>query len=424
MMKNSFFTNILTLMSGTVIAQILPILLSPWLSRIYSLEDFASLALLLPFISIGSLLATMRLDVAIVIPKTEEEAAEIIKTAFIINVITSLFFALIVFIFKMSGIVSSFFPSMNDSLLWLIPPGVFFVSSYQIMNYWSTRCKTFRNNAISKVLQSVTNLIVSITLGYVLFGAQGLIIGFVCGYFVGFLVLAYRLREKIFFLMKLDFNFLKIKQVMIKYKNFVTVNTPHAMTDIFVDQGLIYLMKYYFMEVVVGGFAFAYRYTRAPLSIITSSIYQVFYEQASKQAIENIDIRPLMLKIQRNLFFIGIVPFVVIVLFAPDIFAFVFSQEYRLAGEIARYLMPWIFMNFLVSPISSVTLIFNKQKEAFFITIIDLIFRVLAIIIGAVFWDYRYSFIFISFFCTIILIFATIWYYRIAKPKSLNESIK
>lgn len=414
---NSFLTNILTLMSGTVIAQALPILLSPWLSRVYALEDFASLALILPLISVGALLATFRLDVAIVIPNTEEEAAEVIKTAFIINFLATFIVAILVFVFTSLEITTSLFPSMNSQLLWLVPPGVFFVASYQILNYWSTRCKTYRNNAVSKIVQSITNLVISIALGYILLGAQGLIIGFVSGYFLGSFVLAYRLREKIRTLKKIDYQTQTWRKTIKKYKNFVAVNTPHAMLDIFVDQGLIYLMRYYFTEIIVGGFAFAYRYTRAPLSIITSSIYQVFYQQASKSAANNQDVRPLMRKIQKNLFLMGIIPFFVIVLFAPDLFSFVFSEEYRKAGEIARYLMPWIFMNFLISPISSVTLIFNKQKEAFFITVIDLLFRILAIVLGAVFFDYRFSFIFISVFCTIILIFATIWYYRIAKPK-------
>lgn len=404
-------------MSGTVIAQALPILLSPWLSRIYSLQDFASLALILPLISVGALLATFRLDVAIVIPKTEEEAAEVIKTAFLVSIGVTFIVAILVFVFTFFEIGTSLFPSMNNLLLWLVPPGVFFVASYQILNFWSTRCKTFRNNAVSKIVQSIANLVISIGLGYILLGAQGLVIGFVAGYFLGTLVLAYRLREKIFVLKTMDYQAGTVRKILKKYKNFVVVNTPHAMLDIFVDQGLIYLMRYYFTEVIVGGYAFAYRYTRAPISIITSSIYQVFYEQASKSVANNQDIRPLMRKIQKNLFLMGIVPFFIVILFAPDLFSFVFSEEYRKAGEIARYLMPWIFMNYLVSPISSITLIFNKQKEAFLITVIDLLFRILAIVLGAVFFDYRFSFIFISVFCTIILIFATIWYYRIAKPK-------
>lgn len=176
-------------------------------------------------------------------------------------------------------------------------------------------------------------------------------------------------------------------------------------------------MKVYFTEKILGGFAFAYRYTRAPLSIITSAISQVFYEQASKLVVNNQDVRPLMFKIQKNLFSIGIVPFLIFFIFTPQIFAFIFSEEYRQAGEIVRYLLPWIFLNYLVSPISTITLILNKQKKALLITVIDFFARFSAILLGGIFFDYVFSFILISIFCSVILIYTTIWFYSIAKNR-------
>ncbi|MEI6346751.1 MAG: oligosaccharide flippase family protein [Bacteroidota bacterium] len=415
-LKNRFLANIVTLMSGTVIAQALPIMLSPWISRIYTPEDFATLALILPIISIGALISTLRLDVAIIIPKEDSEATHLLISAFLINIsitILSLIITAILFFFDFSEIL---FPKLNPYLLWTVPLGIFAIGTYQILNYWSTRCKTYRNNAISKIIQSTTTLLFSIVIGYLIIGPEGLIIGFVMGFVFGSMVLIYRLRGAISKPIIQEFNKKQFQQIIKKYRNFLIINTPHAILDIVVDQGIIYLMKVYFTEKVLGGFAFAYRYTRAPLSIITSSIYQVFYEQASKLAAEGKDIRPLMFKIQKNLFLMGIIPFILITIFTPQLFAFVFSEEYRQAGEIAQYLMPWIFMNFLVSPISAITLIYNKQKQALLITIIDFSARIIAILVGGIFLNYTYSFILISIFCTIILIFATLWYYKIAKP--------
>ena len=415
-LKNRFLSSIITLMSGTVIAQALPILLSPWLSRIYTPENFATLSLILPIISIGALISTLRLDVAIVIPKGDNEALHLVVSAFIINITVTALSLIITAILVLSGLSEFLFPKLNSYLLWTVPVGIFSIGIYQILNFWSTRRKTYRNNAISKIVQSTTTLIFSILIGYLIIGPEGLIIGFVMGYLFGSMVLVYRLHGIINRVLIASFTRALFKQVIKKYRNFVFINTPHAILDIIVDQGIIYLLKVYFTEKVLGGFAFAYRYTRAPLSIITSSIYQVFYEQASKYAAENKDIRPLMFKIQKNLFLIGLLPFVLIFIFTPQLFAFVFSEDYRQAGEIARYLLPWIFMNFLVSPISAITLIFNKQKQALLITVFDFAVRIIAITIGGIFFDYKFSFILISIFCTVILIFATFWYYNIAKP--------
>lgn len=419
--KNQFLANIFTLISGTVIAQALPILLSPLISRIYTPENFATMALILPIISIGALISTLRLDVAIVIPKEDSEALYLVISAFLVNITVTILSLLIIAILVLFGFSEVLFPQLNPYLLWAVPVGIFSIGIYQILNFWSTRCKTYRNNAISKIIQSTSTLIFSIVIGYLIIGPEGLVIGFVTGYVFGSLVLIYRLRGIINRDIIRSFNRGLFNRIIKKYRNFVVVNTPHAILDIVVDQGIIYLMKIYFTEKVLGGFAFAYRYTRAPLSIITSSIYQVFYEQASKLAAESKDVRPLMFKVQKNLFLIGIVPFILIFLFTPQLFAFIFSENYRQAGEIARYLLPWIFMNYLVSPVSAITLIFNKQKQALMITIVDLTARIIAIIVGGLFFDYVFSFILVSVFCTLILIFATLWYYYIAKP-GINKS--
>lgn len=415
-MKNSFIVNITTLISGNVLAQALPILLSPWLSRIYTPTDFAALSLILPIISIGALISTLRLDVAIVIPKEDKEAIEIITTAILLNWLITIFsiITVIVIVFFIEN--QLIWNNTNKNIFWLVPLGIFSVSLYSILNYWSTRCKTYKINALSKVIQSVTTVLFSIFIGYIINGPTGLISGFVFGYLLGALFLLFKQKNILTFLKITPYNFQIINKLIKKYRNFVVINTPHSILDILVDQGIIYLFKIYFTERILGSFAFAFRYIRAPISIITSSISQVFYEQSAKLTSENKDIRPLMLKIQKKLFLVGIIPFVIIFSFTPDLFAFIFSEDYRQAGEIARYLLPWIFVNYLVSPISPVTLIFKKQREAFIITIIDFLVRIVLIVCGGLFFNYKFSFISISFFCSFILIFANVWYYRIAIP--------
>jgi len=414
--KSEFLNNTATLASGTVIAQLLPLLLSPWLSRIYTPEDFAIMALVLPFITIGALLSTLKLELAIVIPKTDKEALNILLSAFALNILISVLLLFLTFL-TVLYVPISFLGANNKHILWAIPIGIFAVGTYQILNYWSTRCKTFKNNAFSKITQASTTLFVSILLGYILFGAQGLIIGFVSGYFLGSVVLFFRLKGAFENQEVKLFDSANMSIVLSKYKNFALITTPHAFLDILTDQGIIYILKIFFIERVIGSFAFAYRYTRAPLSIITSSVGQVFYQKASQMVADNMDIRPMMFKIQKNLFLMALLPFLILFLYTPHIFAFVFSEDYRQAGEIVRYLLPFFFANFVVSPISSITLILKKQKQAFLITMVDLIFRVSAIVVGGIFWDFRYSFALISVFCVIILTFATLWYYKIANPK-------
>ena len=77
--KSEFARNILTLMTGTAIAQAIPIAISPILTRLYSPEDFGVFALYMGVVSIGGILATGRYEMSVMLPKKDSDAMKIYK---------------------------------------------------------------------------------------------------------------------------------------------------------------------------------------------------------------------------------------------------------------------------------------------------------------------------------------------------------
>ncbi len=416
--RSSLFKNILTLSSGTAIAQVLPILLSPFLSRIYAPEDFAVFALVTAVISIVATFSTFRLELATVIPENEDEARTLFSTALVSNLlvvaISLLFIGALLILSDGYNLING----VNNNLFLYIPAGIWVLGWYQTSNYWSTRHKTYLNNAISKIVQAVTTVLFSIGMGLIIPGAEGLIIGFVSGYFLGLVVLLIRQRKGIQLNELHHYSFKASKAILHKFRNFIFVNTPHSLMGVFADQGIVYVIESFFDKMIVGSFSFAFRYTKAPLGIITTSISQVFFEEASSAANAGKDVRPIMYKIQRSLFLLGIVPFVLLMFYMPDLFAFVFSDKYYHAGEISRILLPWLFLNLLMSPVSTITLVFNKQKQALLIAISDLIIRISAIVVGGILGSSNLAFMLMSIFGSLLLIFALWWFYHIAKPSN------
>ena len=133
--RSSFFKNILTLFSGTAIAQALPILLSPVLSRIYTPLDFAILAIITPIITIGATISTLRFDIAVVVPKENSEAKTLLSTALITNILITVLSALCVFVFQLTIPSNTLLSDEARKLLWYIPPGIFYwlVHSIQLL---------------------------------------------------------------------------------------------------------------------------------------------------------------------------------------------------------------------------------------------------------------------------------------------------
>ena len=415
-LKSEFVRNVLTLMTGTAIAQAIPVLISPILTRLYTPEDFGVLALFMSFIVIIGTISTARYELAIMLPKHKQDAVNILALSLIISTIVSLLSLVIILIFTDQIILLL---GSEDLRIWLYfaPVTIFFIGVYQAFNYWSTRNKTFTKNAISRVAQSSTVAATNLSVGFVKAGSVGLISGAILGQVIGALVLSWKTLVN-FNKFKKQLSVKSIKINARKYSNFLKINTPHAFINSLQDNGIVYIIIYFFSKVILGSYSFAFRILKAPVGLIGGAMSQVFYQKASKAYHDKKNIQPMILKMYKNLFLIGFPLFLILFLFTPDIFSFIFSEKWKTAGEIAQIIVPWIFLNFLASPVSSITIIMNKQKEAMFITFVDISFRIAALLIGGYYNDYKLSFILMSITCSMLLIFALFWYYRIAKFKT------
>lgn len=411
--KSDFLKNVSILLAGTILAQIITFGLSPFLTRLYSPEDFGILSLFMSISAIFSVIAAGRYELAIVLPKEDKDAHNIIVLSVILTTFTAIFSFIILSIFNTS--ISNFTKNSDISKwLYFVFISIFFSGIYQIFNNYSIRNKTFRNNSYSRVIQAFSMTGIQLVLGYISFGASGLIIGTIVGQVFAAIILAwswissYKNNKAIISKSVISYNFKR-------YNNFLKINTPHSLIDSIQDNGIIFVITYLFSQTVLGSYAFAFRILKAPVGILGSAMYQVFYQRASQAFNEGQDIRRLIRKLYFNLFIIGFPVFTILMISTPFIFEFIFGKEWRLSGEIAQILCPWLFLNFMASPVSCIILIMNKQKEAILITLIDISLRITALIIGGIYNNYFLAFTLMSIFCSLLLIFALFWYYYIAK---------
>ena len=85
-----FYKNILTLLKGSVLAQLIPLIISPFITRLYSPKELGLLAL---FSSISIILGSVvngRYEQALVLVKTENEANHLTILSLFISLVVSL----------------------------------------------------------------------------------------------------------------------------------------------------------------------------------------------------------------------------------------------------------------------------------------------------------------------------------------------
>ena len=95
-----FYKNIFTLLKGTVLAQLIPLIISPFITRLYSPKELGVLAL---FSSISIVLGSVvngRYEQALVLVKTDKEAKHLTILSLLISLIVSVILFLIFILFK------------------------------------------------------------------------------------------------------------------------------------------------------------------------------------------------------------------------------------------------------------------------------------------------------------------------------------
>jgi O-antigen/teichoic acid export membrane protein len=347
-------------MTGTTIAQAIPIAISPILTRMYTPEDFGIFALYISVASIISSMATGRYESAILLPKEEDDAVNIVILSILVSTFISFISLLIVFIFNYK--ITSLLGNPKISIfLYLIPLSVFLTGLYQSINYWINRQKRYKQLATNRIIQSGTTSSTSLLLGYGSVGSIGLISGNI----LGLLISSYILGKNIY---KEDSNFLKkinkikLLEVAKRYIDFPKYDMPAILANTIAQQTPHILFNLFFNATVSGYYYLTQRILQVPIIFIGRAFLDVFKEIASKDFLKYGNAREIYLITFNKLVLIGFVPSVFLYYFSIELFVFVFGDNWTIAGEYAQILAPMLFLRFVSSPLSFMFYIGEKQK--------------------------------------------------------------
>ncbi|PLS17795.1 hypothetical protein CVD28_08830 [Bacillus sp. M6-12] len=386
----SFGKNVLILMTGTTVAQAIPLAISPILTRIYSPEEFGFFALYMAIVSILAIIATARYELAIVIPKSDKEAFNVTFLSLFISVVFSLLLLLIIIIFNNRLVELLGVPDIGN-LLFLIPITIFLTAIIRTLNYWSHRRKFFQRTAITRVTQAATTAGSNVILGILGLTKTGLIVGGLIGYSMAFFIISIQvwINDKKFIN---DVSVNDMKEQAIRFNDFPKYSIPSGALSASTVQTPIIIVTSLFGSSIVGFFSLANKTIRLPMLIIANAFGDVFRQKAGQEYSENGNCLKLYKKTLRNLVLISVIPFGVFFIVAPGLFAFVFGQEWRVAGDYAQILIVILFVQFISSPLSNMFIIAEKQKLELIWQTFRLILTTSSIFLGYfLFKDFLYS---------------------------------
>jgi len=394
--KGSFGHNTLTLISGTIIAQIIVICSSPFLTRLYSPNDFGIFAIYYTIVMIVGCLATAHYGFTITLPIKDDDAIDLLVLSLLISLLVSLCILILILLFKQQLFN---YPAIKN-WIFFVPPTILFFGVFESFSYWLLRKKEFKSLSIRRIIQFTVMTLVQITAGLLSFGYIGLIIGFFIGQIAGYGFLIYESVKENFNLIKKVSLYRIIKQAKV-YRNYPRFSMP----SLLISKASIHfpniLLTKFFDISIVGFFSLPMRILEAPLSLISQSILDVFKERATREYRVKNDFKYIFFKILKFQILIGIVPFTLVFLFAPKIIPIIFGPEWKISGEFTRILSLMFFFKFISGPSASALYILEKQKYELVWQISLFLLTSAALIVGGLMHNYTISIAAFSITCSV-----------------------
>jgi O-antigen/teichoic acid export membrane protein len=361
--RSGFAGNVVTLMTGTTIAQALPIALSPILTRFYSPEDFGALALYMAICGIISTVATARYELAIMLPKDEESAINIVALAIGMTAAISGLVLVVVTVFN-AQLTALLGKKEIGPWLYFVPLSILLTGIYQSLNYWANRRSQYRRMANSRVLQSVGIVTTQCAGGLAGANAGGLIAGSLIGQVFATLQLArMTFRQDRALLRKITNG--KCREMALRYINhpkYLVVS--HGISSVYGQIPVFFISRFYSL-IGTGHFSLAARMVDLPSTLIAAAIGDVFRQRAAEDFNKYGRFDDVFEKTIARTALLGLPFFLGFIFFSEDIFALVFGETWRVAGEYARILAVSSYFGFVFTPIDKGALIREKLGYIF-----------------------------------------------------------
>jgi len=336
----------LTLLAGGALAQLVPLLLGPWLTRLYSPEAFGVYHLLAAVAANLAVVACGRYEFAL--PKAGDDAQA--------QALRSLCLRLLWVAAAIGGAAGALWAAWLGEAwpLWL-GPAVALLGLLSLATLNATRAQRFAALAWARVLQHGGGALLQGLAGVVSAGVHGLLAGPVLAAGLAAAALggsgpARASREQ-------------RRAVARAHRDFPLLNTPHAFLGALQDTLAVALVAASQGAAAAGAWGLALRYLKAPATLVGGAVSQALYP-ALARAGRTREGRALVLRTMGLLALLAAPLVVLLWAVAPPLFAWAFGEAWRAAGELARALALYVGLHFVASPLGVVTMAWDAQAWA------------------------------------------------------------
>ena len=379
--SSSYVRAVATLSTGQMLAAAVPLLAAPVLGRLYLPADYGVLATYMATASVFGTMSTLQLDQGIIAEHSERRALELVLVCQRAGLVVAMMAAI-------AGLALFFAMGRNPAFAlsrwWMLalPASTIAASSVAPIIAFANRQRRYGMMARAQVYSVVATVFTSIAFGAMHWGAQGLF----ASYFIGQAIsVGYQLwlygqiapyRPRM--------SMRRTLALGRRHRRYAIYTLPSELMGSVQRQLPIFMLSGIGAATLLGGFSRARSLLSMPLTLLGSSIGQVFRQRASEQFRLTGSCGRIYAQTFWALLLLGLPATVVLMLFAPELFRIVLGPRWTVAGQITRIIAPTLLLQLVCSPISTVFYFLHYQRDEFLLSIGT--FALILISAFAVFW--------------------------------------
>lgn len=356
-MKSKFFSRVRSVLIGTLGAQVISLGVMLLLVRLYSPGELGSFNVWLSFATIMAVVVTGRYELALFSGNMNDDSKPIIKLVLLITVALSIIATVLV------AIASSFFeqvPSIVKSYSFVLAFVVFGMGANKGLLSLLAFQQAFNKLGIARVALAGAIAVAQVLAGYFALGVSGLIYGQTIGVLLATLLVFFWF-DRSWLKSCWDESTRSVRTVAFRYRDFPKFSLPADLTNTVASQLPVILIASRFGAEAAGWFALTIKMMGAPVTLLATSVLDVFKEQAARDYRVTGSCRTIFLRTFIVLALLALPPFVLFWWLGEWAFMFVFGAEWMESGRYAILLIPMFYMRFVVSPLSYTIYIAQRQ---------------------------------------------------------------
>ena len=367
--KSSFARNVAKLASGTILAQAISILTAPILYRIYDKEAYGTLGVYMAVTGVLAPLMTGQFFHGVLLEKKDDNALGLANILTKLNLLVGILIAgpCIIASSKLAHYLNN--PAI-EPWLWFVPASFIVGGRVEVLKTWANRHQDYNILTLFVIGSAVIIPIGSISFAAITEGATGLFVGLFLGQSLPWLGLEYTYIRKQAKLPQPTYQ--SLSKRLTHHFDFFRFTLPAEFLNRLIQQLPVFILSALAGPAIVGVFNLTIRMLGLPIQIVATSVTEVFRQKATTLYKTTGNCSALLRSTTKGLSLLISPALLTIIVFGPDLFGIAFGDNWTEAGEFARILAIPFSLKFVVSPLSYMFMIANRQR-------LDLLLHILSL---------------------------------------------